>query len=51
MHEATEWTTEFYRDRKDNSPVEEFLDTVHDKTRTRFRWSMVPEDESANPGQ
>lgn len=35
-----EWTTESYRDEQDNSPVEEFLDSLDPKTRARFRWSM-----------
>jgi phage-related protein len=34
------WIFEFYVDADGSSPVEEFLDSIDMKTRTRFRWSM-----------
>lgn len=40
MQRPTECTTEFYRDELGNSPVEESLDDLDDRTRARFRWSM-----------
>ena len=36
----SEWKTEFYLNDDGTSPVEEFLDTLDPKTRTRFQWSM-----------
>lgn len=35
-----EWQLEFYVDSRGHSPVTEFLDTLDNKTRARFRWSM-----------
>src|SRR5689334_19285626 len=40
MEPSTEWTTEFYLEASGRSPIEEFLDHLDLKTRTRFRWSM-----------
>lgn len=40
MTQQTDWTTEFYVEDDGTSPVEEFLDSLDLKTRTRFRWSM-----------
>ena len=37
-----EWQLEFYVDSRGHSPVTEFLDTLDNKTRARFRWSMEP---------
>ena len=34
-----DWTLEFYVDERGRSPVEEFLDSLDQKTRARFRWS------------
>lgn len=35
-----DWTLEFYADEWGRSPVEEFLDSLDEKTRARFGWSM-----------
>jgi phage-related protein len=35
-----EWTLEFYVDGRGRSPVEDFLDSLDQKTRARFLWSM-----------
>ncbi len=40
MQRPTDWTTEFYLEDDDTSPVEEFLDGLDLKTRARFRGSM-----------
>ncbi|MBI2863615.1 MAG: type II toxin-antitoxin system RelE/ParE family toxin [Chloroflexi bacterium] len=40
MNEPTGWKTEFYLEDDGTSPVEEFLDSLDVKTRTRFHWSM-----------
>ena len=37
---STDWTLEFYVETNGLSPVEEFLDSLDNKTRARFRWSM-----------
>lgn len=34
------WLTEFYLEENGASPVEAFLDSLDEKTRSRFRWSM-----------
>ncbi len=34
------WALEFYAEVDGTSPVEDFLDHIDLKTRTRFRWSM-----------
>ncbi len=40
MSGGRDWTLEFYVDERGYSPVEAFLDSLDDKTRARFRWSM-----------
>ena len=40
MADEHEWTTEFYEAPDGARPVEEFLDSLDEKTRARFRWSM-----------
>jgi phage-related protein len=40
MADETEWTTEFYETERGERPVAEFLGSLDDKTRARFRWSM-----------
>lgn len=40
MQMPTEWRTEFYLAEDGSSPVEEFLYSLDEKTRARFRWSM-----------
>jgi phage-related protein len=38
---ATDWNIEFYLEADGTSPVEQFLDNLDLKTRTRFQWSLV----------
>jgi phage-related protein len=40
MQQPMDWTLEFYADARGYSPVEAFLDSLDEKTRARFRWSM-----------
>jgi phage-related protein len=40
MQGERDWTLEFFVDERDRSPVGEFLDSLDEKTRARFRWSM-----------
>ena len=40
MAAEPEWQIVFYIDENGNSPVEEFLEGLDRKTRTRFAWSM-----------
>lgn len=40
MQGGRDWTVEFYIDERGRSPVEEFLESLDDKTRARFGWSM-----------
>src|ERR1700693_4438872 len=40
MDLPTKWTTEFYVEDDGTSPIEQFLDSLDVKTRTRFRWSL-----------
>jgi phage-related protein len=35
-----EWTTEFYKEPDGTSPVKDFIDSLDEKTQTRFGWSM-----------
>jgi phage-related protein len=34
------WVTVFYVDDNDHNPVQDFLQTLDDKTQTRFAWSI-----------
>jgi hypothetical protein len=40
MPPGQDWTVEFFVDERGRCPVEEFLDSLDDKTRARFSWSM-----------
>jgi len=40
VQDGREWTLEFFGDERGESPVVEFLDSLDDRTRARFRWSM-----------
>lgn len=40
MQHGRDWTLEFYVDERGKSPLEEFFDSLDEKTRARFRWSM-----------
>ncbi len=40
MTPKPEWSIVFYIDDNGKSPVEEFLDSLDEKTRTRFLWSI-----------
>lgn len=40
MPTSTEWTIEFYVEVDGARPVEDFIDSLDDKTIARFRWSM-----------
>jgi hypothetical protein len=40
MNEVGGWAIVFYVDEQGNSPVEEFLDQLDQKTRVRFAWSI-----------
>ena len=40
MESGRDWTVEFFLDDRGRSPVEEFLDSLDEKTRARFRWSL-----------
>jgi phage-related protein len=40
MNDKQEWRIEFYRTESDDSPVQEFLASLDDKTQARFIWSI-----------
>lgn len=40
MANDNEWSVVFYEDKNGHHPVEDFLDSLGDKTQVRFEWSI-----------